>query len=254
MNIFYEIEKLIYYGLKHSLIEDEDRILIRNEILEVLEMDDFQELSETELYSLKEELESTEYPSEILNNIINWCIQNNKMEIHNVTAEPWKVTLVETGLNTMTGGRLKKVQKYIGNEQFMLTYGDGVSDVNIAELVRHHEESGKKMTVTAYKPQGKFGSLDINSTGDVKGFTEKPAGDGMWINAGFFVCEPEVFDYITEGDSTIFEKSPLENIAKNGEMTAYKHNGFWQPMDILRDNKELNSMWDNEQAPWKVWE
>ena len=185
---------------------------------------------------------------------VTFDIQNNKMEIHNVTAEPWKVTLVETGLNTMTGGRLKKVQKYIGNEQFMLTYGDGVSDVNIAELVRHHEKSGKKMTVTAYKPQGKFGSLDINSTGDVKGFTEKPAGDGMWINAGFFVCEPEVFNYITEGDSTIFERSPLENIAKNGEMTAYKHSGFWQPMDILRDNKELNSMWDNEQAPWKVWE
>ena len=185
---------------------------------------------------------------------VTFDIQNNKMEIHNVTAEPWKVTLVETGLNTMTGGRLKKVQKYIGNEQFMLTYGDGVSDVNIAELVRHHEKSGKKMTVTAYKPQGKFGSLDINSTGDVKGFTEKPAGDGMWINAGFFVCEPEVFNYITDGDSTIFERSPLENIAKNGEMTAYKHSGFWQPMDILRDNKELNSMWDNEQAPWKVWE
>ena len=185
---------------------------------------------------------------------VTFDIQNNKMEIHNVTAEPWKVTLVETGLNTMTGGRLKKVQKYIGNEQFMLTYGDGVSYVNIAELVQHHEKSGKKMTVTAYKPQGKFGSLDINSTGDVKGFTEKPAGDGMWINAGFFVCEPEVFDYITEGDSTIFERSPLENIAKNGEMTAYKHSGFWQPMDILRDNKELNSMWDNEQAPWKVWE
>ena len=185
---------------------------------------------------------------------VTFDIQNNKMEIHNVTAEPWKVTLVETGLNTMTGGRLKKVQKYIGNEQFMLTYGDGVSDVNIAELVRHHEKSGKKMTVTAYKPQGKFGSLDINSTGDVKGFTEKPAGVGMWINAGFFVCEAVVFDYITEGDSTIFERSPLENIAKNGEMTAYKHNGFWQPMDILRDNKELNSMWDNEQAPWKVWE
>ena len=185
---------------------------------------------------------------------VTFDIQNNKMEIHNVTAEPWKVTLVETGLNTMTGGRLKKVQKYIGNEQFMLTYGDGVSDVNIAELVRHHEKSGKKMTVTAYKPQGKFGSLDINSTGEVKGFTEKPAGDGMWINAGFFVCEPEVFNYITEGDSTIFERSPLENIAKNGEMTAYKHSGFWQPMDILSDNKELNSMWDNEQAPWKVWE
>ena len=185
---------------------------------------------------------------------VTFDIQNNKMEIHNVTAEPWKVTLVETGLNTMTGGRLKKVQKYIGNEQFMLTYGDGVSDVNIAELVQHHEKSGKKMTVTAYRPEGKFGSLDLNPTGDVKGFTEKPAGDGMWINAGFFVCEPEVFDYINEGDSTIFERSPLENIAKNGKMTAFKHNGFWQPMDTLKDNKDLNELWDKNKATWKVWE
>jgi glucose-1-phosphate cytidylyltransferase len=180
-------------------------------------------------------------------------LKNNQMEIHNVTAEPWKVTLVETGLNTMTGGRLKRVQKYIGDEPFMLTYGDGVSDINIHDLALHHKKSGKALTVTAYKPQGKFGSLEISETGDVKSFTEKPAGDGMWINAGYFVCEPEVFDYITNGDDTIFERSPLENLAKDGKMTSFKHTGFWKPMDILKDNKELNEMWDNGQAPWKVW-
>ena len=180
-------------------------------------------------------------------------IKNNQIEVHNNNSEPWKVTLVETGLHTMTGGRVKRIQKYVGNEPFMLTYGDGVSDVNIDELVAHHKKSGKALTVTAYKPQGKFGSLEINENGDVNSFTEKPAGDGMWINAGYFVCEPEVFDYITEGDSTIFERAPLENIAKDGKMTSFKHTGFWKPMDILRDNTELNQMWDSGKAPWKVW-
>lgn len=180
-------------------------------------------------------------------------IKNNNIEIHNNKAEPWKVTLVETGLHTMTGGRIKNIQRYIGNEPFLLTYGDGVADVNIGELVKHHKKSGKIVTVTAHKPQGKFGSLDINQDGEVTGFTEKPTGDGMWINAGYFVCEPEVFDYITDGDSTIFERKPLENIAKNGGMTSFRHNGFWKPMDTLRDNTELNSMWDNEKAPWKIW-
>lgn len=180
-------------------------------------------------------------------------IKNNQIEVHNNNSEPWKVTLVETGQNTMTGGRVKRIEKYVGNEPFMLTYGDGVSDVNIDELVNHHKKSGKSLTVTAYKPQGKFGSLEINANGDVSSFTEKPAGDGMWINAGYFVCEPEVFDYITEGDSTIFERAPLENIAKDGKMTSFKHTGFWKPMDILRDNTELNQMWDSGKAPWKVW-
>lgn len=181
-------------------------------------------------------------------------IGNNSIEVHSSHSEPWKVTLVDTGQDSMTGGRVKRIQKYIGNDPFMLTYGDGVSDINIKKLVEYHERSGKKLTVTAYKPQGKFGSLDLDEESNVKSFTEKPAGDGMWINAGYFVCEPEVFDYITEGDRTIFERGPLENLAKDGKMNAFKHEGFWKPMDILRDNKELNSMWDSNKAPWKVWE
>ncbi len=180
-------------------------------------------------------------------------LKNNSLEVHNTNAEDWKVTLVDTGLNTMTGGRIKRIQKYIGNETFLLTYGDGVSNIDITKAIEKHKVKGKALTVTAYKPQGKFGSLELNETGDVDSFTEKPAGDGMWINAGYFVCEPEVFDYITEGDETIFERAPLENLAKDGKMTSFKHTGFWKPMDILRDNKELNEMWDKGSAPWKIW-
>jgi len=180
-------------------------------------------------------------------------IKNNSIEVHDTHSEPWKITLVDTGLESMTGGRVKKIQKYVENETFMLTYGDGVADINIKELVEFHKKSGKLLTVTAYKPQGKFGSLELLENNSVKSFTEKPAGDGMWINAGYFVCEPEVFDYILEGDKTIFEKAPLENLAKDGKMMAFKHQGFWKPMDILKDNRELNSMWENNKAPWKVW-
>jgi glucose-1-phosphate cytidylyltransferase len=180
-------------------------------------------------------------------------LKNNQLEVHNSRSEPWRVTLVETGLHTMTGGRIKRVQKYIGNEPFMLTYGDGVSDVDIAELVKQHKSSQKVLTVTAYKPQGKFGSLEIADNGQVTAFTEKPAGDGMWINAGFFVCQPEVFDYIQEGDQTIFERGPLEKIAAEGKMNSFKHRGFWKPMDTLRDNTELNDMWEKNKAPWKNW-
>ncbi|PZX19171.1 glucose-1-phosphate cytidylyltransferase [Breznakibacter xylanolyticus] len=180
-------------------------------------------------------------------------LSNNQLEVHNNRSEPWRVTLVETGLHTMTGGRIKRVQKYIGNEPFMLTYGDGVSDVNIAELVKQHNGSNKLLTVTAYKPQGKFGSLEIADDGNVTAFTEKPAGDGMWINAGFFVCQPEVFDFIKEGDQTIFERNPLETIASQGLMNSFKHRGFWKPMDTLRDNTELNEMWEKGKAPWKTW-
>lgn len=180
-------------------------------------------------------------------------LANNSIEIHECNAEPWKVTLVDTGLNTMTGGRVKRIQKYIGDEPFLLTYGDGVSDIDITKSIEAHKASGKALTVTAYKPNGKFGALEIDNTGMVNAFTEKPAGDGMWINAGYFICEPEVFNYITAGDSTIFEKAPLENLAKDGKMNSFKHEGFWKPMDTLRDNVELNEMWDSGVAPWKKW-
>lgn len=180
-------------------------------------------------------------------------LANNTIEVHECKAEPWKVTLVDTGLNTMTGGRIKRIQKYIGDKPFLLTYGDGVSDIDITASIEEHKKNGKALTVTAYKPNGKFGALEIDDAGSVNAFTEKPAGDGMWINAGYFICEPEVFSYITEGDSTIFEKAPLENLAKDGKMHSYKHTGFWKPMDTLRDNTELNAMWDSGKAPWKKW-
>lgn len=180
-------------------------------------------------------------------------LANNTIEVHECKAEPWKVTLVDTGLHTMTGGRIKRIQKYIGDEPFLLTYGDGVSDIDITASIEEHKKNGKALTVTAYKPNGKFGALEIDEVGAVNAFTEKPAGDGMWINAGYFICEPEVFSYITEGDSTIFEKTPLENLAKDGKMHSYKHTGFWKPMDTLRDNTELNAMWDSGKAPWKKW-
>ncbi|WP_420316815.1 glucose-1-phosphate cytidylyltransferase [Ekhidna sp.] len=185
---------------------------------------------------------------------VTFDLAKNEMHVHNNQAEDWKVTLVETGLNTMTGGRIKKIQKYIGDERFCLTYGDGVGDVNISESIERHEKSGAKITVTAYKPQGKFGSLEIGENNMVESFTEKPAGDGVWINAGFFVCEPEVFDYIKGDDNdVIFERAPLEGLAKDGKMNSYQHRGFWKPMDILKDNKDLNAMWDSGKAPWKIW-
>ena len=187
------------------------------------------------------------------NNDITIDVRQNKIEIHQDVTEPWKVTLVETGLHSQTGSRIKQVQKYIGNERFMLTYGDGVSDVNINDLVALHQESGKLLTVTSYKPKGKFGSLNIDPDGSVYSFTEKPAGDGMWINAGFFVCEPELFEYLSEDGSCIFEKDPMERIARDGKMQAFKHSGFWRPMDTLRDNNELNEMWNNGTASWKTW-
>ncbi|MBV5283192.1 MAG: glucose-1-phosphate cytidylyltransferase [Paludibacter sp.] len=180
-------------------------------------------------------------------------LANNNIEVLDNHAEPWKVTLIDTGLNTMTGGRIKRIQKYVGNEPFLLTYGDGVADLNIRETIDLHQASGKLLSVTAYKPSGKFGALDIDHDGKVNSFMEKPAGDGNWINAGYFVCQPEVFDYINEGDKTIFERQPLEKIAGEGKMSAIKHNGFWKPMDTLRDNVELNEMWDKGEAPWKVW-
>lgn len=178
--------------------------------------------------------------------------EKNQQIIHDNHAEPWKVTLVNTGLNTLTGGRVKRIQKYIGNESFMLTYGDGVSNVDIAKLVTYHQNHGKLATVTSVQPSGRFGALDLTKNNMIQGFQEKPQGDGGWINGGFFVLQPEVFDYI-EGDSTIFERAPLENLAKDKQLVAYKHEGFWQPMDTMRDRELLESLWKNNQAPWKLW-
>ncbi|WP_179009473.1 glucose-1-phosphate cytidylyltransferase [Winogradskyella forsetii] len=180
-------------------------------------------------------------------------LKNNNLEILNNSAEPWKVTLIDTGLHTMTGGRVKRVQELINGERFMLTYGDGVADINIDELLKTHAEHGKAITMTAVQPEGRFGSLKIVGDQKIASFEEKPKGDGTWINGGYFVCEPKVFDYITEGDKTIFEKTPLENLAKDGELYSYKHFGFWKPMDTLRDNKVLNELWDTNNAKWKIW-
>ncbi|MBE7708042.1 MAG: glucose-1-phosphate cytidylyltransferase [Cyanobacteria bacterium SIG27] len=182
-------------------------------------------------------------------------LTDNSVEIHKNRTEPWKVTMLYTGQDTMTGGRIKKAQEYVGKEPFMLTYGDGVSDINILELIKTHKASNKLMTMTAVQPSGRFGALNINEHNLITSFKEKPQGDGAWINGGFFVCENEVFDFIEENNPMItFEKEPLENIANNGQLNAYKHSGFWRPMDTLRDKIDLENLWENKQAPWKVWD
>lgn len=175
------------------------------------------------------------------------------MEIHNNSSEPWKVTLLDTGSNTMTGGRIKRAQSFIGKERFMLTYGDGVSDIDIKDLVKFHHSHGKSLTMTSAQPEGRFGSLDIDGERRVCRFMEKPKGDGNWVNAGFFVCESNVFDYILDGDSTIFEQAPLKKLALAGELYTYQHQGFWMPMDTLRDKIKLNTLWESNSAPWRVW-
>ncbi len=173
--------------------------------------------------------------------------------IHNHHAEPWRVTLADTGLETMTGGRIKRIRSYIGDEPFMLTYGDGVGNVDIRELVDFHKSHGKIATITSTQPSGRFGSLDMGGDNRVTGFQEKPKGDGGWINAGFFVLQPEAIDYIAS-DDILFEKQPLENLAKDGELLAYRHYGFWQPMDSLRDKNQLEALWSSGRAPWKIWD
>jgi len=183
---------------------------------------------------------------------VTFDLKNNKMEIHNNTSEPWKVTLVDTGLETMTGGRVKRGQKYLQDGPFLLTYGDGLSDLDINKSIEFHKSHGKHMTLTSVQPEGRFGALDLDGN-LIKRFAEKPKGDGSWINGGFFVCEPKVFDYIKEGDSTIFERSPMEGLARDGQLVAYKHESFWQPMDTLRDKMGLEKLWNSGSAPWKVW-
>ena len=188
------------------------------------------------------------------NNDLIIDIANNHIEVLDSHCEPWKITLIDTGLKTMTSGRIKRIEKYVKNETFLLTYGDGVGDINIRDAIKHHYKLGKVLTLTAYKPDGKFGALEIDENGYVKSFMEKPTGDSSWINAGYFVCEPSVFNYLSGEDSEIFERKPLESIASSGQMSAYFHKGFWKPMDTMRDNIELNEMWNKGQAPWKIWE
>ena len=179
-------------------------------------------------------------------------LANNSMEVHDTQAEPWKITLVDTGNESMTGGRIKRIQPHIGNNPFLLTYGDGVSDVNITKLVEFHKIHGKLCTVTSVHPSGRFGALNINENNEVHSFVEKPKGDGAWINGGFFVCEPAVFDYI-EGDATTWEKEPMENLAQQNEMYTYKHDGFWKPMYTLRYKQELDQSWSTNNSKWKIW-
>ncbi len=182
---------------------------------------------------------------------VTFDLSNNDMQIHQKNAEPWKVTLIDTGENTQTGGRLLRVRPYLDQEDFCFTYGDGVGNINLTELIRFHKSHGKKATVTAVQPPGRFGALDLRDT-RVLNFVEKPHGDSMYINGGFFVLNPSVIDLIAD-DQTIWERTPVETLASRGELQAYKHDGFWQPMDTWRDKMHLEDLWLSGRAPWKVW-
>lgn len=183
---------------------------------------------------------------------VTFDLSKNEMTVHNNYSEPWKVTLVDTGLNTMTGGRIKRIKDYVGNEPFMLTYGDGVSNLDVKELEVFHRSHGKIGTMSTYNVGQQFGVLDITKQGVVSAFREKENADGSVINIGFMMFNPEIFDYI-EGDSTVFEKAPLANLAADGELMAFKHKGFWKCMDTQRDKQKLEEMWNSGEAPWKIW-
>ncbi len=180
-------------------------------------------------------------------------LKNNDIVYHKNNVEPWEVTLIDTGIDTFTGGRINRIREYVENETFMLTYGDGVSDININELLRFHKKHGKTTTMTSVQPEGRFGAIEIGSKYKVNQFQEKPKGDGAWINGGFFVCEPKVFDYIKDGDKTIFETQPLKDMAKDGELYTYKHYGFWKPMDTMRDKMQLEQLAESNKAAWVKW-
>lgn len=182
---------------------------------------------------------------------VTFDMNENKTSIHNHNCEPWRVTLVDTGEDSMTGGRLKRVQNYVGKETFCFTYGDGVGDIDINKLITFHQNQGTLATLTAVQPPGRFGALELRKN-RVLSFREKPQGDRSWINGGFFVLEPEVFDFIND-DSTVWEREPLEQLAKGAQLSAFKHKGFWHPMDTLRDKIKLEQLWDSGNAPWKVW-
>lgn len=185
---------------------------------------------------------------------VTFDLANNKMEVHNSGSENWKVTLVDTGINTNTAGRIKRIQKYVGNEPFMLTYGDGVADINIPELIQFHKKSGKLATLSSIQLPGRFGNVETDANGTVTTFQEKPLGDGVWINGGFFVLEPGIFKYLDGNmDDVQWEKKPLIEIADAGQLSAYQHNGFWKCMDAIRDKIELEALWQSGAADWKIW-
>lgn len=183
---------------------------------------------------------------------VTFDMSKNRMEVLEQRTEPWRITLIDTGEQTPTGGRLKRISRYLGDEDFCLTYGDGLSDVNLPKLIDYHRQEGRLATVTAVQPPGRFGRLELSGP-RVKGFREKPDGDGDWINGGFFVLSPKVIDYI-DSDSCSWEQAPLENLARDGQLSAYRHTGFWQPMDTLRDKNLLESLWTSNQAPWQLWD
>lgn len=187
----------------------------------------------------------------LYNSDITFNLRKNSMEVHSVDVEPWNITLVDTGQKTMTGGRLKKIEKFLDDESFCFTYGDGLSDVNIKELMDFHMSQKTLATVTAVRPTGRFGVMSI-SENKVSKFEEKPQGDGGWINGGFFVLEPQVIDFIS-GDDTVWEREPLETLSSKGELSSYLHHGFWQPLDTLRDKKSLEKMWSSKNPPWRIW-
>lgn len=190
----------------------------------------------------------------LYNSDVTIDLQQNKVEVHFSNTESFKVTLVDTGLNTNTAGRIKRIQKYVMGETFMLTYGDGVADVNINKLIEFHKNHGKLATLTSVQTPGRFGNIEIDPSGNVNHFVEKPAGDGVWINGGFFVLEPKIFDYLQgDVDNLQWEKKPLIDIANDNQLTAYKHSGFWKPMDAMRDRVELENLWNSGNPPWKIW-
>ncbi len=185
---------------------------------------------------------------------VTFDMQRNEMHVHQNRAEPWRVTLIDTGVDTMTGGRLRRAREYVGNETFCMTYGDGVSDIDIRQLVRFHKEQNTLATLTAAQPPGRFGAFTLQQGQNrVETFMEKPQGDGAWVNSGFFVLEPAVMNYIDD-DTVVWEREPLQRLAHEGQLSAYRHQGFWQPMDTLRDKMVLENLWQSEKPPWKVWQ
>jgi len=180
-------------------------------------------------------------------------LSTGNIKVHDCKSEDIKITLIDTGIQTQTGGRIKRIGKYIGDESFMLTYGDGLADINIVDLLNFHRKNKKLATVTTVSPPGRFGALVLGKNNEVTKFEEKPLGDGGWINGGFFVLEPEVLNYIAD-DNTFWEREPMSNLAKNGQLSAFKHTGFWKPMDTLRDKTELENLWNSGKAPWKIWD